>query len=428
MLSDMQFEGDKIALDLETTGLTSRHNEIFSIQIGTGKNNYLIDLQEGNYVFDEVRPYLEGMILVGHNITFDLKFLYMKGFYPDKVYDTMIASKLYHNGKPPFILHSFGAVMERELGVYYDKSEQKNIHKIRLSTQKAIQYCFNDVDRLLELESDLLGKLTSFGVGESYEINCNYIRALAYMENCGLPIDEVYWKDKMQNDLANSKEREQEIIEYIYNNLPKFRKRQLDLFHSKKELSVSLTSPVQMIKVFEAFGISVMNDDGKKSINETVISKSKHEFVKLWLKYQEAQHRVTTFGQNILDKAEEGRLYTSFNPIVDTCRISSRRGEINFLNFPSDKETRKCFRAKDGFNMIDADFSNQEMCCLADNSMDTATIKTITEGIDAHCLLAKEVYPELKSLTDKEIKEKHNDKRQIGKVANFTVNNCSYVW
>jgi DNA polymerase-1 len=223
-------------------------------------------------------------------------------------------------------------------------------------------------------------------------------------------------------DEENSRLRQLEIIDYIYTNLPQFRKEQLNLFHTEKEIEVLLSSPAQVVPVFEALGINVVDDEGKKSINESVINKTKHEFVDLWLKYKEAEHRVTTFGQKILDKVRWGHLYTRFNPIVDTCRISSRKGQINFLNFPSDKATRKCFEASKGYVMLGCDYANQEMRVLADKSQDKSTIDVITKNLDAHALLAREVYPEIKELSDDDIKKHHNDKRQIGKVANFTLN------
>ena len=54
-----------IAIDTETTGLECYYTDegfkganIFGIQIGTGKNNYLIDLQSHNngYVVEEIIP------------------------------------------------------------------------------------------------------------------------------------------------------------------------------------------------------------------------------------------------------------------------------------------------------------------------------------------------------------------------------------
>lgn len=434
-LKDMDLP-DKISFDKETTGLKARKDKVFSIQIGTGKDNYLIDLQEydtplvkGKQIYyEEVAPYFKDKVLVGHNISFDLGFAYMKNVFPDNVRDTMIGSKILHNGEMELnekgvyvpIRHTFGHVMERELGLYYDKSEQKNIHKIRLSTAKAIQYCFNDVDRLLELEDNIYHKLQAYGATETYKLNCDYLRAMVYMELCGLPISTQKWALKVEEDKKKSLELQRNIIEYIYDKLPQFRHKQLNLFESVKKIYPLLSSSDQMIPVFEALGINIIDDEGKKSISEDVINKSPHEFVELWLDYKGYEHRVTTFGENILQKVDNGRIYTNFNPIVDTCRVSSRKGEINFLNFPSDKITRDCFVASKGFKIIVADFSNQEAVTLADKSQNTNALKVILEGADSHCILAREVYPELKELSDDEIKKKHKDKRQIGKIANFT--------
>jgi DNA polymerase-1 len=427
---------DKIAFDKETTGLKALKDKVFSIQIGTGKDNYLIDLQEYDtplikgkqLYYEEVVPYIKDKELVGHNISFDIGFAYMKGVFPNKVRDTMIASKILHNGEMELneayklvpMRHGFGQVMERELGLYYDKSEQKNIHKVRLSTAKAIQYCFNDVDRLLELEADLYSKLEKYGATETYKLNCDYLKAMVYMELCGLPISTQKWAAKSEVDKKTSLQLQANIVEYIYDRYPQFRDEQLNLFGFIKRIHPLLSSPDQMIPVFEAMGINIVDDDGKKSISEDVINKSPHEFVEMWLEYKGYEHRVTTFGNNILSKVENGHIYTNFNPIVDTCRIASRKKEINFLNFPADKITRDCFVASKGYKIIVADFSNQEAVTLADKSQNTASLKTILEGADSHCILAREVYPELRALSDDEIKKHHKDKRQIGKIANFT--------
>src|SRR5215471_10296730 len=74
-LEDMELP-DKIAIDTETTGLTPRNADIFCVQIGTGRNNYLIHMYDGNYEFKDLAPFISGKILVGHNITFDLGFMY----------------------------------------------------------------------------------------------------------------------------------------------------------------------------------------------------------------------------------------------------------------------------------------------------------------------------------------------------------------
>lgn len=416
-----------LSFDSETDGLSFIDSNMFCFQIGTKKDNYIIDLQNHNtifnnnlsYTFEDVKFILEDKELIFHNANFDLTFLYKNNFYPKVVWDTFLASRILHNGEHASVRHGFGYVMERELGIIYDKSEQKNISKNKLSTQKAIQYCFDDVDKLIDLHEDLVNKLKNYGSYDAYVSNCNFVKALAYMEICGMPISTSLWRNKMEQDLLNSKKAQDKIIEYIYDNLPFYRDNQLGLFDTTKKIKVLLSSPKQVIPVFNSLGIDTKDEDGKDSIQEDIINKSNHEFVKLWLTYKESEHRVTTFGQSILNKIINNRIYSRFNPIVDTNRISSRKGEINFLNFPSDKETRKCFEANKGNVMVVADYSGQETVTTANWTGDEAMIDSILNKSCLHCAFARVIFPEIKDLSDDEIKEKHKDKRSFAKAPRF---------
>ncbi|RPJ28034.1 MAG: hypothetical protein EHM25_10480 [Nitrosopumilales archaeon] len=413
---------EKIAIDTETTGLRAREEEIFCTQIGTGNNNYIIHMYDDNYSFKDLIPYIEGKILVGHNILFDLGFFYKYDFWPREVRDTMLATKILYNGQlenwVPFKA-DFGSVMKRELNIIYDKTEQKNIHKVKLSQPTTIEYSFNDVDKLLELERTLNDKIIKGGFEATYKLHCRYVRALAYMEQCGMPISPQSWENKMIDDLENSNTMRTKVEEYIFDYLPEFRTRQLSLFDDSKEVSVNTASPKQMLSVFKGFDINIINKEGKPSIKEEVITRTPHQFNDIWLAYQEATHRVTTFGDTIYKRIENNRIYTNFNPMVDTARLSTRKGEINFLNFPSDKITRYCFKANEGNVMIVCDYSGQETVIAADLSGDEAMTKSVLDGSCLHCAFARILFPELESLSDEEITKKHKDKRQAAKSPRF---------
>ena len=412
-----------IAIDTETTGLDSKVDEIFAIQIGTKINNYLIDLQSYNNKnleinLKEVMPFIIDKTLIFHNSAFDLGFFFVKNYFPKKIKDTMLASMIYYNGDA-FIRHSFKECMQRDLQVHYDKTEQANIATVKLSQKSTIEYCFNDVDKLIQLHEKYVELLTNYNALQTYNLHCQHIRALTYMELCGLPISKQKWLEKIDNDYKKYKEAEYKIIEYIFDNLPKYRNLQLELFSSEKKINCLLSSSQQMIPVFKDLGINVEIDEKgviKESLEKSVLLKSKHEFVKLWLDFKEHEHNVTTFGNSILNKIQpDNRIYTRFKPILDTARISSRKKEINFLNFPSNRETRDCFTANNGFKMICCDFEGQENVVGADLTNDTALIKSITDGLDLHCAFAKLLYPEIKDLSDDEIKKNHKDKRNSAK-------------
>jgi len=412
---------ETIAIDTETTGLFALTSDVFCVQLGTGKNNYIIVMYNNNYQFSDVIPYIENKTLIFHNALFDLGFCYKYGFYPEKIKDTMLATKILYNGDVENIKADFGSVMMRELEVFYDKTDQKNIHLVKLSQPSTILYSFNDVDRLIELHDALEDKIIQGGFRETYNLHCRYIRALAYIEQCGLPISSKDWTEKMILDIENTEKWKKTIEEYIYNNIPEYRDNQIDMFNDDKKIILSVSSPIQMLKVFKKFGINTKDKDGKDSINENIISKSKHEFVEMWLNFQEANHRVTTFGQKILDKVIDERIYTNFNPMVDTARLSTRKGGINFLNFPADKITRACFKAKTGNDMIVCDYSGQETVVAADLSGDEAMTKSVVEGADLHCLLARVLFPEISDLSDEEITKDHKDKRNASKAPRFAM-------
>jgi DNA polymerase I-like protein with 3'-5' exonuclease and polymerase domains len=414
---------DIIGIDTETTGLQTRHCDVFCVQIGTGNNNYIIVMYNNNYNFSDIIPYIKNKTLIFHNALFDLGFCYKYGFYPEKIRDTMIANKILYNGKVDEnylpIRNDFGAVMQRELNVIYDKTEQKNIHLVKLSQSSTIEYSFNDVDRLIELHDVLLKKIENNGFKETYNLHCRYIKSLAYIEQCGLPISTEAWKNKMIQDVENTLKWKTIIEDYIYDNLPQFADGQIDMFDTKKRIHLSINSPTQMLKVFNAFGIPTKDKDGKDSIGETIIKKSKHEFVKMWLSFQEANHRVTTFGDSIYKQIENERIYTNFNPMVDTARISTRKGNINFLNFPSDSVTRKCFKANKDNVIIVCDYSGQETVVAADLSGDDAMTSSVVNGDDLHCAFARVLYPELQNLDDETIIKEHKNKRQAAKSPRF---------
>lgn len=378
------------------------------------------------YTMYDLIPYLENKMLVLHNATFDLGFFYKYNFFPKpgNVRDTMIAYRILYNGL--IYTSSFKEVMGKELNVFYDKTEQANISKVKLSQDSTIQYSFNDVDRLLELEEKMFSKIIERGQEDVYLLNCNFLRALAYYEQCGLPFDSSLWTIKVEEDKKEQKEKAQKVIDYIFDNAPKYRENQLSLFGDDlKKVIVKLSSNTQMIPVFKHFNINVLSDEGKESIDKKVINKSDHEFIKIWLDFQDINHDVSTYGQNILDKNINERIYTRYNPMVDTGRISTRKEGINFLNFPSNEKTNRCFRSVKGSYSISCDYASQENRTLAVLTQDENSILNVVNDRDAHSLLARKVYPEIADLTDEEIKKKHSDKRQEGKISNFTINYIS---
>ena len=196
------------------------------------------------------------------------------------------------------------------------------------------------------------------------------------MEFCGVKIDTEKWKIKMKQDeeklFSVKKEMDKWLIEndpdskYIYINL---QGSLFDGFDTSPKAKINWNSAKQVIPIFKKYGVEVEIEDKEKggskdSINEKVIApqKDKCSLIPLYLEYKGLMKLTSTYGQNFLDQInpETGRLYTNFNPLgTDTARISSGGKDkvnkvdyINFLNIPSDAETRACFVAEKGNKWI----------------------------------------------------------------------------
>lgn len=412
-----------LGVDTETTDLYPRLGDIFAIQVGTGGDSYLFDLQTENDGFKvhEVAPLLEGddKWLIFHNAKFDLQFFYKYGFYFKNIIDTLASSKLLYNGKDGIYNHGFAYVMERELGAKYDKSQQSDINVVKLKTKESITYCFDDVDKLILLAKTLIKKLRAAGMMETAQLHWENTKAVAYMEYCGIPLSEKRWKEKIQQDIIDKEKARVEVVNYIYDNLSDFREMQLDMFSQEKKLNINLSSPKQMLNVFKALGVNIINDKGKESTKMDLLKMSGHEFIDIWEGFQEASHAVTTFGQNIFDKTHKGRVYTSYNHILDTARMSTYKGEVNTLNFPGNLKTRYCFQAKKGYKLIVADYSAQEAVVGADLHQDPVMVASVINGFCLHCAFARKLFPELEELDDKTIKTEHSKKRKEAKAPRF---------
>jgi DNA polymerase-1 len=71
--------------------------------------------------------------------------------------------------------------------------------------------------------------------------------------------------------------------------------------------------------------------------------------------------------------------------------------------------------------MVVCDWSGQETVIAADLSKDEAMTKSVVEGADLHCLLARVLFPEINDLSDEEIIKQHKDKRQASKSPRFAM-------
>ncbi|WP_105203172.1 DNA polymerase I [Neobittarella massiliensis] len=162
----------------------------------------------------------------------------------------------------------------------------------------------------------------------------------------------------------------------------------------------NINSPKQLgVALFEDLGLP----HGKKtktgySTNVDVLNSlvDKHPVVRDILDFRSYSKLKSTYVDGLLKVvADDGRIHTNFKQTeTRTGRISST--EPNMQNIPVrtalGSELRKFFVAKEGYTLVDADYSQIELRVLAHMASDEKMIEAFTEGMDIHTTTASQVF------------------------------------
>lgn len=433
----------EIPIDAETTGFDPHTDKLQCIQVGDYNNQFVIDCTQG--LPNWVQPALRDKILIGHNLKFDLGFLYKLGWYHTKIYDTFVVEKILYCGLA-MVQAGLDDTVERYCKVKLDKSMQALIAKEGL-TPRAIAYAADDVKYLIPVKEAQEKLAIRQDLTEVVKLENAFTPALTYLEYCGFKLNVDKWKAKVAKDNVRMAEKEKALDDWVFaNNLTWAIESQLDMFQAQ-EVKINWASPAQVADFFIKLGIdaTVKSGEGrKKSVEESVIAKYKaeHPIVAMYLDYKKAEKVCTTYGDNFLTQINPatGRIHTYFKQILDTGRTASggKQGDkqlVNFQNIPADPETRACFEAEEGNTLIVADYSGQEQIVLANMCLDPVLLDFYDKGEgDMHSFVASVMYgvDMQKILVAKEKKENKipldpEDKlmlgyRQDAKEASFAIN------
>lgn len=214
--------------DSETKGTDAHLGELLLMQFGNkqGTEQIVIDATTVQpQIFKEV---IEESFLIGHNLKFDLQWLYNYGIVPLKVYDTMIAEQLLYLGytyKPMSKYHyekfkydfpyhtiisnkgelmyrlsfALDAVAQKRINLHIDKTVRGQIIW-RGIDESVILYGAGDVTHLCKIAASQMKEAISKGQKKAIIIECSFVPVMAYLEWCGIKLDEDVWKEKMRRD------------------------------------------------------------------------------------------------------------------------------------------------------------------------------------------------------------------------------------
>ncbi len=238
-----------------------------------------------------------------------------------------------------------------------------------------------------------------------YEIEIPLSRVLASMEREGFSVDRdgiVSYGEKLAN-----------VIEVKLSNI-----------YALAGCEFNVNSPKQLGDVlFSEDKLNLPHQKKTKSgysTNAEVLEflKDKHPIIPEILEYRTLSKLKSTYCDGLLKVIDnDGRIHSTLNQTeTRTGRISST--EPNLQNIPVrtelGRELRRFFNAKDGFVLVDADYSQIELRVLASMAEDEMMKKAFIENLDIHTATASQVF-------SVPMDEVTSDDRRKAKAVNFGI-------
>ena len=444
--------------DSETSGLDCRLGKILCIQFGNKEQDFQIVIDTTTVNVSLYKEVLETKYLIGHNLKFDLQWLYNYNIIPRKVYDTMIVEQLLYLGYPKGIISfSLASVAKRRLDIDIDKSIRGQIIWRGLD-EDVIMYSANDVKWLEDIMWHQVKECKEKQCLIGAKLECDFVPVIAYLEWCGIKLDENKWKEKMAMDKANLDKSLQDLNNYALNHpkLQKWVKQDLqgDLFegfNTEPKWSVNWQEKkvIQVVKAlgFKVSTVSKQTKQESESVMEKVLKAQKgidDTFLKLYFDYQGFYKVCSSFGQGHLDaiNPKTGRLHTVYRqlgtisgrmscgsdkPNEDLAKykgIPAKRCKYpNLQQLPHDKITRSCFVAEKNNLFVSVDWAAMEARIGAEVYNEKTLLDEFLYGSgDSHAAYAKAVFTEeLKDIDVKDIKKLRPDLRNKVKSIEFAV-------
>lgn len=373
----------EIVFDVETTGVDVWKDYIVGHVITAVKADihaYIPTKHDTNapqlphdYVTEILRPVYEDARIgkIAHNAKYDIHMLSREGVtLRGLTWDTLEAMKLLNENEMTFALKP---LVTKYLGdnsqTYGELFGKRGFNEISLA--QAVAYAAKDGDvtlRLRNFQREHLAQMPS--VLDYYEsVEVPLIPVIVEMETEGYEIDLEFAKvygDELRKDAD------------------KYGKRVFAMLGD-----ININSPVQLKAAIEAHtGKTLKDTDAKRTLKP--LSKEWPVIADL-LKYREMNKLLTTYVDALpeLIQRKTGRLHATFNQNgAKTGRFSSNNP--NLQNQPA--EARKLFVAPDGYYIVGADFSAQEVRIIAAESGEDVLLEAFAKGVDAYATLASEFF------------------------------------
>lgn len=348
MLEELS-RADLLAVDTETEGL--QYDEIIvgvclSATPGTG---YYVPVRHeeypgtlypnqlpAQYVFDRLRPLLEGTDCVGHNVKFDDKMLRKENILCRFVADTLAIAKLFgkftSNGLKFLVKELLGHDMADLASLFPRTGNRKvNIAPKVLSPEEICHYAVEDANWTLQLYNWFLKRMPGLFKSNLFRVEMLLLPAVGEMEAFGLPVSKAFLQEQGEVARGIIERLEVEILQDIRDHL------------KDPEYTVSLTSPPQLSKLlFEDLCLPVLERSEKTqkpSTSKEVLQQlaEMDPITRSILTHRTLKKLNSTYLEGLVPKIyDDGRIRGNFNQFgTASGRFSS--SDPNLQNLPRDQ-------------------------------------------------------------------------------------------
>jgi DNA polymerase I-like protein with 3'-5' exonuclease and polymerase domains len=386
-----------LAVDTETKGETKDvavnylHGPIRLVQLHHEGTTWFVDgdvAEDGNVA--TILEGLRGKPLYFHNALFDVPRIERRfGVYlgREDIRDCLIASRIARAGEwipqkggtTKKKSHDLGATLERELGVKIKKD--RTLRWGRLLMEDHLLYASDDVRYLPSLYEALQRIIDKHGVRQAYEDTLRVLPVYIDAQIRGVPLDKERFESLLENLKSKVEDRLSRLQElapahpdggrWVWNNTNK----------NEEELGDKNRGRNGALRALKLAGAEVPDLKEKTLLDHA----DGHPIVKALLEYRQKVGVYNKYKQWIDKYYEDGRIYPQAQlASLVTGRTPYTNPQIQNMDKRKHPEFRECIRADEGWKIVKADFSQQELRILAYFSGDEKLKTIFLKGEDPH--------------------------------------------
>lgn len=362
--------GDKVTVVLDFDG-----DNILSAAVGVGNNAVVLNEQ------DDIKELLEDDSVA--KVMFDVKEAIVKlnGRIDIKNIsdDTAIAAYLVDPAKNEYTIEKLAS---EYFGTVIEKPEVKQLSLLDDVETDRSEYLAKCAVALGVLNERIGDKIKENGQEKLYqEVELPLVTVLAHLEINGFLVDD--------NQLKEFADKLGEKIDALTNEIYMLAGEEFNI-NSPKQLGVILFEKLELKPVKKTKTGYATNADVLEKLRD------KHPIVNFIMEYRQLAKLKSTYcdGLTAVVNPNTHRIHSVFTQTVTvTGRLSST--EPNLQNIPTrtelGREIRKMFVAKDGYVLVDADYSQIELRVLAHIANDETMINAFRNNEDIHAVTASQV-------------------------------------